>query len=186
MGTSRDGFYRQLPMIATYIRMGLAPFIVALLATDWAWSGWVCAFIFILASLTDWLDGYLARRFKAESVMGQFMDPIADKILVTATLIMLLYLQRLDPYMVIVLLVRDTYIGGLRSVAAASSVIISAKPFGKWKTAIQMVCIPCLLVYDSLWGIPLKEIGYYGLWMSVVLSLISAVQYSVGYYKGRQ
>ena len=145
----------------------------------------VAAIFFGLASLTDFFDGYFARRFKVESNMGRFMDPIADKILVLCAIVMLLAMNRVDPVMVFLFLARDIFIGGIRSVAAANNLIIAAKPFGKWKTAFQMAAIPCLLVYEPIFGIPLADIGYFGLWISVGLSLISGAEYTIGYYKSR-
>ena len=92
---------------------------------------------------------------------------------------------RVDPVMVFLFLARDIFVGGIRAVAATNNMVISAKPFGKWKTALQMASLPCLLVYDPVMGIPLADIGYYGLWISVGLSLISGVEYTMGYYKSR-
>ena len=172
-------------MWATYARIALTPFIVVTFYFPQTWMGWLAAVIFILASLTDWLDGYWARKFQAESAMGKFMDPIADKILVLGALIMLLDVNRVDPLMVLILLSRDIFIGGLRSVAAANNVIIAAKPFGKFKTALQMVGIPLLLINTSPFGLPAAEVGYWLLWGSVGLSLVSAGEYTLGYYKGR-
>ena len=174
-----------LPMLLTYSRAGAAPLIVAVLMLGGQWAGWISAVLFGLASLTDWLDGHFARRFKVESNMGRFMDPIADKILVLGAIVMLLTMGRVDPVMVFLFLARDIFIGGIRSVAAVDNLIIAAKPFGKWKTGVQMVAIPCLLIYEPLFGIPIADVGYYGLWVSVGLSLISGVEYTVGYYKSR-
>lgn len=174
-----------LPMILTYARAVTAPLILAVLMSGWTWAGWTSAILFILASVTDWLDGYLARRLKVESNMGKFMDPIADKILVLGALVMLLAMGRVDPIMVFLLLARDIFIGGLRSVAAANNVIIAAKPFGKWKTALQMFALPCMLIYEPIWRLPIADIGYYTLWVSVGLSLISGAEYTLGYYSGR-
>lgn len=175
-----------LPMILTYSRAGAAPIILAILMSGWKWSGWVAAVLFILASLTDWWDGALARRYNLESNMGRFMDPIADKILVLGAIVMLLAMGRVDPIMVFLFLARDIFIGGIRSVAAADNLIIAAKPFGKWKTAFQMVAIPLLLVYEPQFGIPIADFGYYALWVSVGLSLISGAEYTVGYYNSRR
>ncbi|MCB0407445.1 MAG: CDP-diacylglycerol--glycerol-3-phosphate 3-phosphatidyltransferase [Bdellovibrionales bacterium] len=177
---------KELPMIATYSRIGIGVFIVALLFSKFDWAGWASAVLFALASFTDWLDGYWARKYHCESVMGQFMDPIADKLLVLPTLTMLLWMQRIDPFIVILLSSRDIFIGGLRSVAAANHVIIAAKPFGKWKTGFQMLSIPMLLIYEPLFGVPIAQIGIYGLWISVVLSAFSGIEYSWGYWKGRK
>ncbi len=174
-----------LPTWLTYSRAALAPVILGVLMSGWSWSGWAAAILFILGSLTDWFDGYFARKYNVESNMGRLMDPISDKILVLSAIIMLLAMGRVDPIMVFLFLARDIFIGGIRSVAAANNMIIGAKPFGKWKTAFQMVAIPCLLVYEPLFKIPIADIGYYGLWVSVVLSLLSGAEYTIGYYKSR-
>jgi CDP-diacylglycerol--glycerol-3-phosphate 3-phosphatidyltransferase len=174
-----------LPMVLTYARAGAAPIILGILMSGWSFAGWLSAVLFALASLTDWLDGYFARRYKVESNMGRFMDPIADKILVLGAIVMLLAMGRVDPVMVFLFLARDIFIGGIRSVAAANNLIIAAKPFGKWKTAFQMVAIPCLLVYEPLFGIPIGDVGYFGLWISVGLSLISGAEYTIGYYRSK-
>ncbi len=146
-------------------------------------AGWIAAVIFVIGSATDWLDGYLARKLKVESNMGKFMDPIADKIFVLAALLILLAMGRVDPFMVFLLVARDIFIGGIRAVAAANQVIISAKPFGKWKTASQMVAIPCLMIYDPVFGLPIPDFGYFLLWFSVILSVISGAEYTYGYFK---
>jgi CDP-diacylglycerol--glycerol-3-phosphate 3-phosphatidyltransferase len=174
-----------LPMILTYARAAAAPVILGILMSGWALAGWVSAVIFILAAITDWLDGHFARKYNVESNMGRFMDPIADKILVLGAIVMLLAMTRVDPMMVFLLLARDIFIGGIRSVAAANNLIIAAKPFGKWKTALQMIAIPMLLIYDPIFSIPIADIGYFGLWISVGLSLISGAEYTIGYYKSR-
>src|SRR6201986_3606460 len=132
---------RDLPMWLTLSRMAAAPIVIFILMTGWVLAGWTDAILFILASLTDWLDGYFARKYNLESNMGKFMDPIADKILVLGAILMLLDMNRVDPVMVFLFLARDPFIGGLRSVAAANQILIDAKPFGKWKTAIQMVAV---------------------------------------------
>lgn len=174
-----------LPMILTYSRAAAAPVILGILMSGWTYAGWVSAVFFVLAALTDWWDGMLARKYGVESNMGRFMDPIADKILVLGAIVMLLTMGRVDPVMVFLMLARDIFIGGIRAVAAANNLIIAAKPFGKWKTAFQMVAIPCLLIYEPLFGLPLGDIGYYALWVSVGLSLISGGEYTLGYYKSR-
>ena len=169
-------------MAATAARFLLSPLLfLALLDTPRMRA--LVAVIFIIASLTDWLDGYWARKYHAESNMGRFMDPIADKVLVLAALVVLLQLHRIDPFSLTIILTRDLFIGGLRSVAAADQVIIAAKPAGKIKTALQMVAIPCMLI-DFRWGnFTTLRFGQIGIWISVVLSLWSGAQYTLGYYR---
>lgn len=144
------------------------------------------ALLFMAASVTDYYDGYFARRFRAVSNMGKFMDPIADKILVTSILVMLATLQKIDPVMVILILARDNFISGLRSAAAADQIIIDAKPTGKWKTALQMVAIPAVIIDQKWLGIPFEKVGYWVLWVSVVLSLTSGAQYFWAYLESRK
>ena len=174
-----------LPMWATYSRILLTPVIMVTLSASFRHAEWIAGILFIVASMTDWLDGYLARTLNAESNMGKFMDPIADKILILGCLLILLDMHRVGPWPVALLLGRDIYIGGLRSVAAANNIIISAKPLGKWKTALQMVSLPCLFIYDSNLPIPFVTIVTWLLWGAVVLSLISGFEYMVGYHRNR-
>lgn len=151
-------------------------------------AGYLAAALFIIASITDWADGYYARLFNAQTTMGKFMDPIADKILVSTVLILLIplgVLGRDGPILVILLLSRDILIGGIRSIAAADRLIIDAKATGKWKTAVQMVAIPCVLI-GSLYEIPLSEIGRIALWVSTILSLVSGWQYISMYLDSRK
>ncbi len=172
-------------MWATSVRMAGGLLLVFLLMSSWTLAPIAGAIFFVLLSLTDWLDGYWARKYDAQTNMGKLMDPIADKILVLGTLVMLLDRSLVDPLMVFLLLSRDLFIGGVRAVAAADQVIIAAQPFGKWKTALQMTAIPCLLISDMDLPLPIGAIGYYMLWASVVLSLVSGVQYTLGYFRGR-
>jgi CDP-diacylglycerol--glycerol-3-phosphate 3-phosphatidyltransferase len=177
---------KQLPMWLTWSRIAVCPFMVACLLTGNLTYHWIAAAIFIDASITDWFDGTLARKYQAESNLGRFMDPIADKILVASALIMLIPTGRADPIMVLLLLVRDIFIGGIRSVAAADGVVISAKAAGKWKTGLQMVGVPALLVGTSVFGFPMVDAGRYLLWASVVLSMISGVDYFRLYLQSRK
>lgn len=171
-------------MWLTWSRILVCPFFVVFLSLKASVWGWLSALLFVLASITDWFDGYLARKYNAVSNLGKFMDPIADKILVATVLIMLIPTGRVGPILVILLLTRDILIGGIRSVAAADRLIIDAKPAGKWKTALQMVAIPALLIPGrDLNGLALNEIGLVLLWISVLLSLISGAQYIQLYYR---
>lgn len=170
-------------MWLTWSRILVCPFFVVFLSLSAPVWGWLAALLFILASGTDWLDGYFARKYNAISNLGKFMDPIADKILVATVLIMLIPSGKVGPLLVILLLTRDILIGGIRSVAAADRLIIDAKPAGKWKTAIQMLAIPALLVPGgAIAGFPLHEIGLVLLWVSVILSMISGYQYIQLYF----
>ena len=142
-------------------------------------NGLIASGLFILASFTDYLDGMLARRYGVVSVLGQFLDPVSDKMLVSSILIMLIPLGKISAILVVLLLSRDTLIGGLRSVAASQNVIIAAGSMGKWKTAIQMIAIPSILIEHPIF----YKIGLFGLWFSLVLSLASGWQYLYSFFK---
>jgi CDP-diacylglycerol--glycerol-3-phosphate 3-phosphatidyltransferase len=177
------GWKKHIPNFFTLSRIAAVPFIIGVLLWDEKMGGYYAAALFLAASFTDFLDGYTARTLQIESTFGKLMDPIADKILVTSTLVMLIPVDRLSAVMVIILLARDTLIGGLRSIAAAENYVISAGIVGKSKTALQMVAIPAVLVKTPLLGIPLYEIGYWTLWFSVALSVISGLSYGWVYWQ---
>lgn len=173
-------------MWITMSRILIVPVIVALMFPNRVAANVAAAVLFMLASVTDYYDGYFARKYNAVSNMGKFMDPIADKILVTSILVMLATYQKIDPVMVIIILARDNFIGGLRSVAAADQIVIAAKPAGKWKTALQMVAIPAVIIDQHLFGVPFEKIGYWVLWVSVILSVTSGFEYYWGYLKAKK
>jgi len=173
-------------MQITLFRIWMVPIIVACLWPNrLPWNA-IAAALFLITSASDYFDGYFARKFNAVTNMGKFMDPIADKILVTSILVMLIPTQKIDPMMVIVILARDTFIGGIRSVAAADGIVIDAKPTGKWKTALQMVAIPAVMIDQFYLDIPFDKIGYWVLWISVVLSVTSGIQYFWAYQQGKK
>ncbi len=180
-------FQKKLPMRITLSRIFMVPIIVAFMWPNTLFWNIFAAVCFILASITDYYDGYYARKFDVVSNFGKFMDPIADKILVTSVLAMLLAQGKIDAWMVIIILARDNFIGGIRSVAAADQIIIAAKPAGKWKTAMQMVAIPIVIIGNMDPYLPyLDKIGYGVLWVSVILSITSGIEYYLGYLKSRK
>ena len=147
--------------------------------------GWdfAAAILFGLASFTDYLDGYIARKYNIETVYGKLLDPLADKFLVICSLIMLQALGRIDPIVVMLLVCRELTITGLRALASAEGIIVAASQGGKWKTATQMTAIPCLMLGD-IRGIPFYEIGLWLTYASLGLSLWSAKDYIVEFFKG--
>ena len=141
--------------------------------------------IFILASFTDWLDGYLARLYRAETILGKLLDPLADKVIVMAALVMLVAVDnqpRVPAWIVVLLLSREIIVTGLRSVAAVQGTVVAASQGAKYKTAFTMVSIVCLLLGQSFVipfiGINSFELGIYLLWISLVLSLWTGFDYA--------
>jgi CDP-diacylglycerol--glycerol-3-phosphate 3-phosphatidyltransferase len=172
-------------MWITWSRILAVPVVLYLIYLGNQTTDMWAALIFLVAATTDFFDGYTARLFNAETNLGKFMDPIADKILVTGTLVVLTYFQKVDPLMVILIMSRDTLIGGVRAVAAAEGIVIAAKQTGKVKTAIQMVAIP-VVIYGGTYGEIYYLAGYYTLWLTVALSLYSGFDYYIGYLRARK
>jgi CDP-diacylglycerol---glycerol-3-phosphate 3-phosphatidyltransferase len=166
----------------TWGRIAFIPLVVVSLMYDTPRAGFWAALFFILASVSDFFDGYFARVFEVETLLGKFLDPVADKLLVTAALIMLIPLGRVPALLVLLLLSRDLLINGLRAVAASENFIIGAGWTGKWKTGAQMVAIPALMLKDPLFDIPLMQLGLLLLWLSLILSIVSAAQYLYAFF----
>jgi CDP-diacylglycerol--glycerol-3-phosphate 3-phosphatidyltransferase len=141
------------------------------------------AIIFAIASLTDFLDGYFARRSGDITKFGIILDPIADKFLVISALIVLVDMERLAAWIAITIVVREFLVTGLRAVALSKDIIIAAEIGGKIKTTLQVIAIICLILKNSLFGIDLYDIGIVLIWASLALSIISGVQYTISFGK---
>ena len=175
--------FHTTPNYLTLMRVIFVPGVIFCLYQRTFWWDFTAASVFGVASLTDYFDGYLARKYKIETVYGKLMDPLADKFLVICSLIMLQHLGRMSPIVVMLLVCRELTITGLRALASAEGVIVSASSGGKWKTATQMLAIPALMLGD-VGGVPLFRIGLWITYFSLGLSLWSAQDYVVDFFKG--
>jgi len=164
--------------------MLFVPVVVGLLFVRTPTCDLIAALCFGVASITDYFDGYLARMQNVETVYGKLMDPLADKFLIATSLIALQDIGRIHPIVVMILICREIAITGLRALASAEGVIIGASATAKWKTATQMVAIPFLMVRQGLFGIPLFDIGMVLLYISLAISLWSAQDYIVDFFRG--
>lgn len=174
--------FNTAPNLLTLLRIVFVPVVVGLLfLRDPGWDI-VAAVAFIIASITDYFDGYIARTQKLETIYGKLLDPLADKFLVVSALIMLQELDRIGPLVVMLLICRELAITGLRALASSEGVIIAASGSGKWKTATQMVAIPCIMM-PNLFGLPLYRIGMVLLYVSLAISLWSAKDYIVDFFR---
>lgn len=162
--------------------MAFVPVVVGLLSMSSHEAHFWAAWAFVVASITDYFDGYLARKQKVVTVYGKLMDPLADKFLVASSLIMLQAIGSIHPFIVILLICREMAITGLRALASAEGLIISASESAKWKTATQMTAIPFIMGRE-LWGIPLYGVGMVLLYASLAMSLWSAKDYIVGFFR---
>jgi CDP-diacylglycerol--glycerol-3-phosphate 3-phosphatidyltransferase len=145
--------------------------------------GYIAAWTFVIASITDFLDGYIARNRKIVTVFGSFLDPVADKFLVISSIILLNDLHRLPVLISIILVLRELYITSLRLLALERGFKVPVGAFGKWKTAFQMIGIPMLMAYDKPWGIPMITMGNIFIYLASFFSLYSAFEYSFNLFK---
>lgn len=173
-----------IPNMLTIVRICLIPVFVALYIVEVpVWPLWA-GLVFIAASFTDWLDGYLARKWKQITNFGKFMDPIADKLLVMAALLLLLHAgmlgdSKIGLLSVIILLAREFIISGFRLVAVEKRIVIAADKSGKLKTAAQMIAIVLLLMGRMLLGEIGFNLGLVLLYASVFLSVYSCIEYFI-------
>jgi CDP-diacylglycerol--glycerol-3-phosphate 3-phosphatidyltransferase len=173
-----------LPNALTATRIFLVPLLVVVLLTNFEGrlilgirKELIGAAIFGLASITDWLDGYLARRRKQVTTLGQMIDPIADKLLTSAAFVSLIQMGLAPAWMVAVIIGRELAVTTLRSIAYARGVVIPASPLGKIKMVAQVVAILALILGEEERLHPLGVLGYVALWVVVGTALISAVDY---------
>lgn len=166
------------PNKLTIARMILVPFFVVFILTGWGGESnrYICLAIFVAASITDWLDGYLARKNNLVTNFGKFMDPLADKLLVCSSLICMIELDRLPAWIVIIIIAREFIISGFRLIAAENGVVIAANYWGKFKTVSQMIMI-ILLILD--FGGIFKTLEAIFIWLSLALTVISLITYIV-------
>jgi CDP-diacylglycerol--glycerol-3-phosphate 3-phosphatidyltransferase len=175
-----------LPNLLTMGRIAMIPLVLWLIDYGSPRSCIWAAIVYALAAITDLLDGYLARRMNIVSVLGKFLDPLADKLLVMAALIWMVPMGRIPEWAVILLLAREISVTGLRSIAVGSGVVIAAGEGGKSKTALQMIGILCLIIgypyhlslgFIDLGWVDLVNVGRVLVYASLVFSLVSAFQY---------
>ena len=163
------------PNKLTLLRVILIPFfVVCLLAVDAGWGKWAALAIFIVASLTDMLDGKIARKYNLVTNFGKFMDPLADKLLVCSAMICMIPSGKLQAWFVIIIIAREFIISGFRLVASDNGIVIAASYWGKFKTVSQMFMIIVLIM--DLGGV-FDVIGTVLIWASLILTIISLVDY---------
>ncbi len=170
-----------LPNLLTLSRILAIPIVVATFYVSGDYARWFACALFSAAGLTDWLDGHMARRWAQQSELGRFLDPIADKLLVAATLFMLVATDRVSAGAVLpalVILCREILVSGLREYLAELRVGLPVSKLAKWKTAIQMVAIGVLIVGDAGPAfLPVAALGESLLWVAALLTLVTGYDY---------
>ena len=180
-----------LPNKLTISRILLIPFFIIVLSVPFDFGAWdiggtelpithfIAALIFIIASTTDWVDGYYARKYNLVTNLGKFLDPLADKLLVSAALILLVELELAAAWIVIIIISREFAVTGLRLVAAGEGLVLAAGKMGKLKTATQMIAIIILLLHHYPFSYINFPLGTIVLYLALIFTVISGVDYFI-------
>ena len=166
-----------IPNLLTFFRIALIPVLVFLLLSSSELLSILSVLVFSIASITDWLDGYIARKMNIVTNLGKFLDPIADKLLIAASLVMLVGLGRVPAWMVVVIIGREIAVTGLRSIASSEGIIIAASDLGKGKMIMQISAIIGLLLHYQYMGIDFHTVGILLLWVALALTTWSGFDY---------
>lgn len=182
-----------LPNLLTLARIAAVPVVLVLLLSGSRSSGIWAAAIFGMAAATDFIDGWLARKWGVVTVLGKFLDPLADKLIVMVALIMLIPLDRVPAWAVFIILAREMIVTGLRSIASSEGIVIDASDLGKYKTIYQMVAIPGLMLhYDFYWFFGLEwhvfqvnmhNFGIFFFYIAFALTLWSGFDYLQKFFR---
>ncbi len=174
-----------LPNILTYSRIVAIPVVVVLMLLERPLGNWLALGVYVAACVTDFLDGYLARAWDQQSSLGRFLDPIADKLLVAAVLLMLVGVDTIEGLALLpaaLILCREILVSGLREFLAGARVGMPVSQLAKWKTGLQMTVIGVLIVGDALPDIgrfTVVQIGIAGLWVAAALTVITGADYMI-------
>ena len=167
----------------TISRIVVVPVIVILLIIDGVIPSVIASVLFIAATITDYLDGYFARKYHMESDLGKLLDPLADKLLIASVMIMLIPLGRVPAWIAVVIIGRELAVTGLRSIASEKHIIIAANWLGKYKTAFQCAALIPLLIHYPILDIQFQLAGEFFLWIALFFTVWSGFDYIYSYIK---
>jgi CDP-diacylglycerol--glycerol-3-phosphate 3-phosphatidyltransferase len=179
-----------LPNLLSLFRILIIPVLVYLLSFSDPRSALLAAGLFLIASITDYFDGYLARRNQSVSDVGKILDPLADKLMVASALIMLAAMDRpnepsVPAWLVVIILARESAVTVIRGIALAEGIVMHAESLGKYKFVLQAYAVVGLLVHYRYWGLDFYAAGLYFLMLSAVIALWSGVNYHVQFFRLR-
>jgi CDP-diacylglycerol--glycerol-3-phosphate 3-phosphatidyltransferase len=180
-----EGRIVNIPIGLTLVRIVLVPLVIVFLISSSRVHVFIAAVIFLAASLTDWLDGLIARRRNQVTTLGKLLDPVADKLLVAAALISLVQVDRVPAWMVLVIIGREFAVTGLRGISAWVGVIVPASTLAKYKTATQYVAITLLILEKGTPPeyVPFSWISDGALWVALVLTVVSGADYFYRFFR---
>ena len=173
-----------VPTLLTWLRIVMIPLVIGVFYLPGPWlTSWqrnlIATVVFAVAAITDWLDGYLARKLNQQSAFGAFLDPVADKLMIAATLIVLVELQRVNALIAFVIIGREIAISAMREWMAkiGQSRSVAVNFLGKVKTISQMIAVPLLLYHDRIGTLNPQRIGTWLIYLAAILTLVSMVNY---------
>jgi CDP-diacylglycerol--glycerol-3-phosphate 3-phosphatidyltransferase len=175
-----------VPNLLSFLRIAAIPFVVGCLFFPDPLASFLAALIFSLASLTDLLDGYIARQQKSETAVGKLLDPLADKLLINSALIMLIALGRIPAWVVVLIVGREVAVTGLRGIASIEGLVIAASRWGKAKTIFQSSALIGLMLHYEYLGIDFHFLGMLILWVALMITLWSGFDYFIKFYREHQ
>jgi CDP-diacylglycerol---glycerol-3-phosphate 3-phosphatidyltransferase len=180
MIAKRDTF--NLPNTITLIRISVMPFLFILLADPGEFWSLILAVLFVVASITDLVDGYIARKYQLVTTMGKFLDPIADKLIINTAMILMIPIGRIPAWIVAITIMRDLIVDGIRSIASSEGLFIHASNLGKQKTLAQTIAVTALMVHYPIFGTDSHLIGMVILYVAFILTIYSGADYFIKFY----
>jgi CDP-diacylglycerol--glycerol-3-phosphate 3-phosphatidyltransferase len=181
--TMDKGALLNFPNRITLFRIAIIPALFFLLLSPGRNGSLAIAILFVMAALTDVLDGYLARKYEIVTVMGKFLDPIADKLIVNTAMILMIPIGRIPAWIVAVIIIRDFAIDGIRAIASSEGLVIQASKLGKQKTLCQIFAVSALMIHYPFLGVDAHVVGTVILYLALVLSVYSGMDYFVKFYR---
>ena len=172
-----------LPNLLTGARIAAVPVVMVFLCFSGPVASFLGALCFMAAGATDFLDGFFARRHRLVSRFGKFMDPLADKLLVSAALIMLIPLGRVPAWIAFVIIGRELAVTGLRALAAAEGIILAPDRWGKAKTFLQMAALTALILHYPYQTLDFQRLGMGLLWLAMIVTIASGVSYFLTFFR---
>ena len=172
-----------LPNTITLARLSIIPFLFCLLFSPDQTESLVLAIFFIIASLTDLLDGYVARRYQIVTTMGKFLDPIADKLVINTAMVLMIPIGRIPAWVVAIIIIRDFFVDGVRTIATSEGVVIQASWLGKQKTLCQTFAVSALMIHYPFLGADAHTVGTVLLFLALFMTIYSGMDYFMKFVK---
>ncbi|HOX14780.1 MAG TPA: CDP-diacylglycerol--glycerol-3-phosphate 3-phosphatidyltransferase [Smithellaceae bacterium] len=175
-----------LPNSITMARISVVPFLFLLLASPGPFWSLVLAALFVLAAITDFADGFIARKYNMITTMGKFLDPLADKLIVNSAMILMIPIGRIDAWIVVIMIMRDLIVDGIRSIASSEGIYIQASILGKQKTLAQIFAVTALMIHYPFLGMDAHFVGTIVLYVAFLLTIYSGIDYFIKFYRGTE